>query len=277
MRKELNLAVTPVEAGEPDKLKSVVSGVLKLDKDRIVQIVVVRQSIDARNARIKINLSLEVYIDEKPEKISKPHFDYPFVGNKKPVVIVGAGPAGLFAALHLIELGFCPIILERGKPVSERKKDIAAIHGEHLINPDSNYGYGEGGAGTFSDGKLYTRSKKRGDVRKILEVLNFHGAQDEILVDAHPHIGTNLLPKVIGSIRETIERAGGTYHFNSRVTDLILRDGRVKGVVLQNGDRVEGIAVILATGHSARDIYYLLQKNKIELEAKTFALGVRVC
>jgi hypothetical protein len=276
MRKELNLAVTPEEAGEPDKLKSVVAEALKLDKERIVQIVVVHQSIDARNARIKINLSLEVYIDEKPVQLVKPSFEYLFVGNKKPVVIVGAGPAGLFAALHLIELGFRPIILERGKLVSERKKDIAAIHGEHLINPDSNYGYGEGGAGTFSDGKLYTRSKKRGDVRKILEVLNFHGAQDEILVEAHPHIGTNVLPKVIGSIRETIERCGGSYHFNSRVTDLMLENDRIQGVVLQNGDKVEGIAVVLATGHSARDIYYLLQKRLIELEAKSFAVGVRI-
>ncbi len=275
MIKELNLSVTPVEAGEPDLLKDVVSGALGVDKQRIYGIVVVRRSIDARNSRIRINLTLEIYVDEKPE-VTKPHFNYPFVGNKNPVVIVGAGPAGLFAALHLIELGFKPIILERGKEISGRKKDIAAIHTEHLINPDSNYGYGEGGAGTFSDGKLYTRSKKRGDVRKILEVFNFHGAQDEILVEAHPHIGTNVLPKVIGSIRETIEKSGGEYHFNSRVTDLILRDDRIKGVVLQNGDKVEGIAVILATGHSARDIYYLLQKNQIELEAKSFALGVRV-
>jgi uncharacterized FAD-dependent dehydrogenase len=275
MRKELNLSVIPVEAGEHELLKSVVADSLKVDKERIHELVVVRRSIDARNVRIRVNLSLEVYIDEKPE-ISKPHFDYPFVGNKKPVVVVGAGPAGLFAALHLIELGFKPIILERGKTVSERKKDIAAIHGEHLVNPDSNYGYGEGGAGTFSDGKLYTRSKKRGDSRKILEVLNFHGAQDEILVEAHPHIGTNVLPRVIGAIRETIEKAGGEYHFNSRVTDLILQNNCAKGVVLQNGDKVEGIAVILATGHSARDIYYLLQKRQIELEAKSFALGVRV-
>ena len=275
MRKELNLSVTPVEAGEPDLLKGVVAESLKVDKDRIQELVVVRHSIDARNVRIRVNLSLEVYIDEKPE-ISKPHFDYPFVGNKSPVVVVGAGPAGLFAALHLIELGFKPIILERGKTVSERKKDIAVLHGEHLVNPDSNYGYGEGGAGTFSDGKLYTRSKKRGDSRKILEVLNFHGAQDEILVEAHPHIGTNVLPGVIGAIRETIEKAGGEYHFNSRVTDLILQNNCAKGVVLQNGDKVEGIAVILATGHSARDIYYLLQKRQIELEAKSFALGVRV-
>jgi uncharacterized FAD-dependent dehydrogenase len=276
LKKELNLSVSPVEAGEPDRLKNVVSGALKLDKDRIFQIVVARHSIDARNSRIRINLSVEVYIDEKPEKAFKPHFNYPFVGNKKPVVIVGAGPAGLFAALHLIELGFKPIILERGKPVSERKKDIAAIHGEHVIHPDSNYGYGEGGAGTFSDGKLYTRSKKRGDVMKILEVLNFHGAQDEILVEAHPHIGTNVLPKVVGAIRETIERSGGEYHFNSRVTDLILENDRIKGVVLQNGDRIEGIAVVLATGHSARDIYYMLQKHKISLEAKSFAVGVRL-
>jgi hypothetical protein len=276
LKKELNIAVLPVEAGEPERLKSVVSGALKVDKDRIFQIIVVRHSIDARNSRIRINLSLEVYIDEKPGGIHKPTFNYPFVGNKKPVVIVGAGPAGLFAALHLIELGFRPIILERGKQVSERKKDIAAIHGSHLVNPDSNYGYGEGGAGTFSDGKLYTRSKKRGDVRKVLEVLNFHGAQDEILVEAHPHIGTNVLPRVIGSIRETIEQSGGSYHFNSRVTDLILEEDRIKGVVLQNGDKVEGIAVIMATGHSARDIYYLLQRRKIALEGKSFALGVRI-
>ncbi len=275
MKRELNIAVSLVEAGEPDKLKSVVSQALKVDRERIYEMIIVRHSIDARNSRIRINLSLEIYIDERPDPQKRPNFEYPFVGNKKPVVIVGAGPAGLFAALHLIELGFKPILLERGKQVSERKKDIAAIHGEHLINPDSNYGYGEGGAGTFSDGKLYTRSKKRGDVRKILEVLNFHGAQDEILIEAHPHIGTNVLPKVIGSIRETIERSGGEYHFNSRVTDLILDWDRIKGVVLQNGERVEGIAVVLATGHSARDIYYLLQRKEIELEAKTFALGVR--
>ncbi len=276
MKRELNIAVSPAEAGESDKLKSLVAASLKVDKDRIFEIVVVRHSIDARNSRIRINLSLEIYVDEKPEPTAKPFFNYPFVGNKKPVVIVGAGPAGLFAALHLIELGFKPILLERGKQVSERKKDIAAIHGEHLVNPDSNYGFGEGGAGTFSDGKLYTRSKKRGDVRKILEVLNFHGAQDEILIEAHPHIGTNVLPKVIGSIRETIEKAGGEYHFNSRVTDIILENDRIKGVLLQNGDKVEGIAVVLATGHSARDIYYLLQRKNIVLEAKSFALGVRV-
>ena len=276
MKKEINIAVTPMEAGEPEQLKRVVSVALKIDKGRICHIVVVRRSIDARKSNIRINLSLEVFVDENPLADPKPHFNYPYVGNRKPVVVVGAGPAGLFAALHLIELGFKPIILERGKRVNDRKKDIAAIHGEHLIDPDSNYGYGEGGAGTFSDGKLYTRSKKRGDVRKVLEVLNFHGAQDEILIDAHPHIGTNVLPKVIMAIRETIEKAGGEYHFSSRVTDLILREQVIRGVKLQNGDQVEGIAVVLATGHSARDIYYLLQRHQIELEAKSFAMGVRV-
>ena len=276
MKKELNISVSPVEAVEPDMLKRVVSAALGIEKERIWEIVVTRRSTDARNVRIRINLSLDVFIDEKPDAIGKPVFEYPFVGNKKPVLIIGAGPAGLFAALRLIELGFKPILLERGKQVNERKKDIAAIHGEHLIDPDSNYGFGEGGAGTFSDGKLYTRSKKRGDVRKILEVLNFHGAQDEILIEAHPHIGTNVLPRVIGSIRETIEHAGGEYHFHSRVTDLIIENESVKGVVLQNGERIKGAAVVLATGHSARDIYYLLQSKNILLEAKTFALGVRV-
>lgn len=276
MKKELNIVVSPAEAGESDLLKRAVAAALGVDRERIDSIVVVRRSIDARNARIRVNLSLEVYVDEQPEPPRKPHFDYPFVGNKRPVVVVGAGPAGLFAALRLIELGFKPILLERGKEVSERKKDIAAIHNEHLVNPDSNYGFGEGGAGTFSDGKLYTRSKKRGDVGKVLEVLNFHGAQDEILVEAHPHIGTNVLPRVVGAIRETIQKSGGEYHFHARVTDLILDEDRIKGVVLQNGDRVEGIAVVLATGHSARDIYYLLQQRKIALEAKSFALGVRV-
>lgn len=276
MKKELNISVTPAEAGEPGQLKSAVSHALKVDKDRIYQIKTIRHSIDARNSRIRINLTLEVFIDEIPEPVGKPQFHYQYVGNRKPVVIVGAGPAGLFAALHLIELGFKPVILERGKNVNDRKKDISAIHREQVVNPDSNYGYGEGGAGTFSDGKLYTRSKKRGDIRKILEVLNFHGAQDEILVEAHPHIGTNVLPRVIESIRSTIEKAGGVYYFNSRVSDLIIRDGLAKGVVLQNGDRVEGLAVVLATGHSARDIYYILQKHNIVLEAKTFALGVRI-
>ncbi len=276
MKREIDIVVSPVEAGEMKKLKEVVASHIKVEPSRVFDIVIRRRSIDARSSNIRINLGLDIFIDEPKGEIVKPHFDYPFVGNARPVVIVGAGPAGLFAALRLIESGFKPIILERGKVVSERKRDIAAIHGEHIINPDSNYGFGEGGAGTFSDGKLFTRSKKRGDVRKILEVFNFHGAQDEILIEAHPHIGTNVLPRVITSIRETILNAGGEYHFNSRVAGFILRDNVMKGVVLQNGDRVEGLAVVLATGHSARDIYRLLDQNGIMLEAKPFAMGVRV-
>ena len=201
MKKELNISVPPILASDSVKLKDYVSSNLKIDKTRIAGILIRRRSIDARKSNILVNLGLDVYIDEKMSPPPKPSFSYPDVSKKQQVIIVGAGPAGLFAALHLIELGYKPVILERGKTVSDRKRDIAAIHREHLIDPDSNYGFGEGGAGTFSDGKLYTRSKKRGDIGKILEVLNFHGAQDEILVDAHPHIGTNVLPRVITSIR----------------------------------------------------------------------------
>ena len=258
------------------KLITIVSENLKIEGDRILNIVVRRRSIDARNSNIRINLGLDVFIDEAMSLSEKPAFSYPNVSKKSPVVIVGAGPAGLFAALHLIELGFKPIIFERGKTVSDRKRDIAAIHGEHIVDPDSNYGFGEGGAGTFSDGKLYTRSKKRGDVRKILEVLNFHGAQDEILIDAHPHIGTNVLPRVIVAIRNSILNAGGEIHFNSRITDLVIRNHEAKGVVLRDGSIVEGIAVVLATGHSSRDIYRMLHEKGILLEAKPFAVGVRV-
>jgi len=275
LKKELNIAVSPVQANDLTKLKIIVSENLKIESTRIHNIYIRRRSIDARNSNIRINLGLDVFIDEAMP-VTKINFDYPDVSKKPQVVIVGAGPAGLFAALHLIELGFKPIIFERGKTVSERKRDIAAIHGEHIVDPDSNYGFGEGGAGTFSDGKLYTRSKKRGDVRKILEVLNFHGAQDEILIDAHPHIGTNVLPRVIIAIRNTILNAGGEIHFSSRITDLVIRNHEAKGVVLLDGSIVEGIAVILATGHSSRDIYRMLHGNGILLEAKPFAVGVRV-
>ncbi len=276
MKKELNLVVSPAQANDMSLLKKIVSENLKIDIARIHQLVIIRRSIDARNFNIRFNLSLNVFIDEPMPPIEKVCYYYQEVFDKPPVIIVGAGPAGLFAALHLIELGFKPVIFERGKRVSDRKRDIAAIHGEHIINPDSNYGFGEGGAGTFSDGKLYTRSKKRGDVQKILEVLHFHGAQDEILIDAHPHIGTNVLPRVIVAIRNSILDAGGEIYFNSRISNLVIRDQEAKGVVLSDGTIVEGIAVVLATGHSSRDIYRMLHGNGILLEAKPFAVGVRV-
>lgn len=276
MKKELNIAVSPADANEMSRLKTIVSEDLNIDSKRIGGLVIRRRSIDARNQNIRINLGLDILIDEPMLPSEKPTFSYPDVSKKPPVLIVGAGPAGLFAALHLIELGFKPIIFERGKIVSERKRDIAAIHRQHIIDPDSNYGFGEGGAGTFSDGKLYTRSKKKGDVRKILEVLNFHGAQDEILIEAHPHIGTNVLPRVIVAIRKSILNAGGAFHFNSRITDLVIRNQEAKGVVLLDGSVVEGVAVVLATGHSSRDIYRKLYEKGILLEAKPFAVGVRV-
>ncbi len=219
---------------------------------------------------------MDAFIDEPIPGLIKPSFSYTDVSKKKSVIIVGAGPAGLFAALRLIELGFRPVIFERGKTVNDRRRDIAAIHQHSIIDPDSNYGFGEGGAGTFSDGKLYTRSKKKGDISRILEVFSFHGAQDDILIDAHPHIGTNILPRVIMTIRQSILNAGGEIHFGSRVTDLVIRNHEAVGVILQNGMEAEGTALVLATGHSARDIYHLLEKKNIILEAKPFAMGVRV-
>lgn len=276
MKKEINIVVSPVQAYNTAELKTAVSAILEIAVSRIFDVVIKRRSIDARNFNIRINLSLDVYVDEQMPLADKPVFNYQDVSKRSQVIIVGTGPAGLFSALRLIELGYKPIIFERGKTVSERKRDIAAIHRGNMINPDSNYGFGEGGAGTFSDGKLYTRSKKKGDSRKVLEVLNFHGAQDEILTDAHPHIGSNVLPRVIVAIRNSIVNAGGEIHFNSRITDLIINNYEVKGVVLADGTRAEGIAVILATGHSARDIYRMLQRREILLEPKPFAVGVRV-
>ena len=276
MIKELNLVVSPAQAHDLSIIKKIAAENLKIESERIVHIVVLRRSIDARNSNIRFNLGINVYIDQPLPQGEKISFSYPDVSKSAQVLIVGAGPAGLFAALHLIELGLKPVIFERGKMVSQRKRDIAAIHGEQIINPDSNYGFGEGGAGTFSDGKLYTRSKKKGDIRKILEVLNFHGAQDDILIDAHPHIGTNILPRVIVAIRNTILNAGGEIHYNSRVVNLIIQNQEARGVVLLDGTSFEGVAVVLATGHSSRDIYKMLFNNGILLEAKPFAVGVRV-
>ena len=275
MVQQINIVVSPKDSQDDLVLKSLASKHLDVRVDDISHIRVVRRSIDARGRNIKVNLALEVFIGEFPVDVVS-SFQYQNVANKKEILIVGAGPAGLFAALRLIELGFRPVILERGKDVSSRKRDIAAIHRNEGVNPDSNYGFGEGGAGTFSDGKLYTRSKKKGDIRRVLEVFHFHGAQDEILIDAHPHIGTNVLPRVITNIRKTILDAGGEIHFNSRVCDFVLNGDTISGVKLADGSMFSADAVIVATGHSARDIYYLLHNKGIRLEAKSFAVGVRV-
>lgn len=234
-----------------------------------------KRSIDARKKQVWVNVQLEVYQREKPPLISynKPENN---VSAKDPVIIVGSGPAGLFAALKLIELGIKPIVLERGKDVRARRRDLAAINKEHVVNEDSNYCFGEGGAGTYSDGKLYTRSKKRGDVQNVLEILVAHGATEKILYDAHPHIGTNKLPKVVTNLRDTIISAGGEVHFNARVTDLIIENEELKGVEINKQDNLRARGVILATGHSARDIFELLNHKKVVIEAKPFALGVRV-
>jgi len=271
---EINLSLSPKQASDEQFYRPVLAEKLHVDVARILHVNVKRKSIDARQRAIRINMGLEVFIDELPKE-NKIEFKYEPVDQKTPVIIVGAGPAGLFAALRLIELGFKPLIFERGKNVSERKRDIAKIHREHLVNPDSNYGFGEGGAGTFSDGKLYTRSKKRGNIRRILEIFYDNGALPDILIDAHPHIGTNMLPDIITNIRKKIIEAGGEIHFNSRVADFIVDDERCTGIMLADTTIVEGAAVILATGHSAREIYELLYEKGISIEAKTFAVGVR--
>jgi uncharacterized FAD-dependent dehydrogenase len=213
--------------------------------------------------------------EEKPEE-QEPNFHYKNVSNEKRINIIGSGPAGLFAALRLIELGFKPIVLERGKDVSTRRKDLSALHTKHLVNPDSHYCFGEGGAGTYSDGKLYTRSKKRGNLKRILDILVAFGATKDILIDAHPHIGTNKLPKIIASMRKSILEHGGEFHFETRIVDLEINSGKIVSVIDQYENKFEAESTILATGHSARDIYYLLHKKGLSLEAKSFAMGVRI-
>ncbi len=274
MPQKITLTLSPKEASTQRLYISQAARKLGLREQDIALARVVKRSVDARQRQIKVNLTLEVYSDEAtiPDPI---HFEYQDVKNKSEVIVVGGGPAGLFAALRLIELGYKPIILERGVEVSQRKVDIAQINRNGEVNPNSNYSFGEGGAGTFSDGKLYTRSKKRGNWRKALEVFHFHGASESILYDAHPHIGTDKLPQIMTRMRESVVAAGGEYHFSCRVSGLQIKGGRVKGVYC--GDTLyEGGAVVMATGHSARDIYEMLHAEGVRLEAKPFAMGVRI-
>ena len=276
MVKEIQLRIALKEEEISDILVIKSAQLLDIDRENITGIKVLRKSIDARKPKIIFNYKVAVYIREALPKTSDYQFNYKDVSKAKPIHIIGFGPAGMYAALRCIELGYKPIVLERGKNVKDRRRDLKAINQDHFVNEDSNYCFGEGGAGTYSDGKLYTRSLKRGDVRRIFENLVFHGATEQILVDAHPHIGTNKLPKVVQNIRETILNYGGEIHFETRVTDFIIKNNNIQAIQLQNGEELAVNKVILATGHSARDIFYLLHKKKIALESKSFAMGVRV-
>ncbi|MBS1682586.1 MAG: FAD-dependent oxidoreductase [Bacteroidetes bacterium] len=274
MTQKIEVSLSPEEAYDESLFKTTLYRKLNINPEEVF-IRPVRRSIDARGKKVLVKIQVEV-LSREQTPILNYQKDYPTVTHGRQIIIVGAGPAGLFAAIRLIEMGVKPIIFERGKDVQERRRDLAAINREHIVNSESNYCFGEGGAGTYSDGKLYTRSTKRGDVTRILEILIAHGASPDILFDAHPHIGTNKLPKIITAIRESIIQAGGEIHFNSRVTDLILRADEIKGVVTSDGTKHEAEAVILATGHSSRDIFEMLHRKKILIEAKPFAMGVRV-
>lgn len=275
MQKEIEITIAPEEVSNESIIIKTLSGVLKIDPARIKGYKLLKRSIDARSRKVIYRMQVRVYIDE-PAVADSFTTNYQNVANSKHVIIVGAGPAGLFAALQCIENGLKPIVLERGKDVKQRRRDLAAINKEGLVNTESNYCYGEGGAGTYSDGKLYTRSNKRGDINKVLQTFVQHGAAEDILIDARPHIGTNKLPHIITAIRESILNAGGEVRFDQKVTDLIIEFGKIKGVVVNGQDRLQSDAVILATGHSARDIYELLHQKNILVEAKPFALGVRI-
>lgn len=276
MQQEFHIVVSPETAANPDLLYKATADFTSIPLDEIRHVEILKRSIDARQRNVKINLKVLVFVNEDFQEIPVELPDYKDVSSEETILIVGAGPAGLFAALRCIELGKKPIILERGKDVRARRRDLKAITQDHIVNEDSNYCFGEGGAGTYSDGKLYTRSKKRGDVQRILKLLVGFGATKKIMIDAHPHIGTNKLPKIIADIRNTIIEYGGEVLFNTRVTDITIKNNEVQGVVLQNGDTIEGKKLILATGHSSRDIYELLYRKGIHIEAKPFALGVRI-
>ena len=274
MIKEIELVLLPEHSDDETFIRDSACKLVNISPERVKNVQIIKRSIDARSRKVVFRIRLNVFIDEvfEPEIITD---SYQNVSDKKPVLIIGAGPAGLFAALRCIEIGLKPIIIERGKDVKQRRRDLALINKEGIINPDSNYCFGEGGAGTYSDGKLYTRSNKRGDIQYVLKTFVSHGATTDILVDARPHIGTNKLPNIIVSIRDRILNDGGEIHFDCRVTDLIISGNTLKGVLV--GDKkFEAQSVILATGHSARDIYYLLEKHNILIEAKPFALGVRI-
>lgn len=272
---EYQLRILPEQAASEQSLKQYISREKGLDVRTINAIRILKRSIDARQRTIYVNLTIRVFVNETPSEEEFERTDYPNVEGRPAVIVVGAGPGGLFAALKLIELGLRPIVVERGKNVRERKEDLARISREHKVDAESNYSFGEGGAGAYSDGKLYTRSKKRGSVEKILNVFCQHGASPTILSDAHPHIGTDKLPRVIENMRNTILACGGEVHFQTRMESILIEGQKVKGIETNTGKTFLG-PVILATGHSARDVYRWLYAHGVQLETKGIAIGVRL-
>jgi len=275
MIREVEIVLPPEQAGIPREIRKKACTAVGISPNIDSGFQILKRSVDARRRPIVIRLKVLVSWDE-PQPPKTGTYVWKDVSKAEPVIVVGAGPAGLFAALRLTELGFRPIIVERGKAVSDRKRDIAILNRNQGLDPDSNYCFGEGGAGTFSDGKLYTRSKKRGDVRKILEILHLHGADESVLYDSHPHIGTDKLPGIISAIRKTLTDRGAEFLFNSRVVSVIQKDGKAVGVLTSDGASVAGRSVILATGHSAVDVYQMLRKMNLAMEVKGFAMGVRI-
>ena len=285
MIQEYQIRILPEQAANETSIARFLITDKGITPKDITHIRVLKRSIDARQRTIYVNLKVRVYLNEKPEDEEFIRTEYKNVEGRTEAIVVGAGPGGLFAALRLIELGIRPIVVERGKDVHARRKDIAKISREHMVNPESNYSFGEGGAGAFSDGKLYTRSKKRGNVDKILNVFCQHGASTSILIDAHPHIGTDKLPRVIEAMRNTIIRCGGEVHFQTKMTDILMDGEKVKGIRYECADEscslpatgeMNARAIILATGHSARDVYRWLHTHHIDIEAKDLAVGVRL-
>ena len=277
MQQKISLKLLPHEAADDAAIKNLIAKTTGKKISAITGFQIHKKSIDARGKIIWVNLTLNAFIDEPFEQRKIQSFDFKEVSKAdKKVIIIGAGPAGLFAALQLIEMGIQPIILERGKDVRARRRDLATLNKEGIVNPESNYCFGEGGAGTYSDGKLYTRSNKRGDIDRILNLFVHFGAEEKILYEAHPHIGTNKLPHIISAMRQLIEDSGGQFLFNKKLVDIIIDKDIIKSIITADGNSFTANAVILATGHSARDIFELLHHKNILIEAKPFALGVRV-